>query len=33
LKAETTVFKNEKPEKITLRFVDAMIDAPGCTLD
>jgi hypothetical protein len=33
LKAETTVFKNEKLQKINLRFVDAMIYAPVCTID
>jgi hypothetical protein len=26
-------YKNEKPKKVTLSFVDAMIYAPGCTLD
>jgi hypothetical protein len=33
LKAETQVMVGKKEIQVTLRFVDAMIYAPGCTLD
>jgi predicted nucleic acid-binding protein len=33
LKVSASVHKNEKPKKVTLRFVDAMIYAPGYIFD
>jgi hypothetical protein len=33
LKVSTSVYKNSKPKKDILWFVDAMINAPGCRLD
>jgi hypothetical protein len=33
LKVYTSVYKNKKLKKLTLRIENAMIYAPGCTLD